>query len=85
VLGREDIGSIETGKCADFFAVNLERLEYAGAAHDPASALVFCQPRRVDYTAVGGRWIVKEGNLATVDEAGLVRRHNRLSRSLLET
>ena len=44
VLGREDVGSIEAGKCADFFAVRLERLEYAGAGHDPVSALVFCQP-----------------------------------------
>jgi 8-oxoguanine deaminase len=85
VLGRTDVGSIETGKCADFFAVHLERLEYAGAGHDPVAALVFCQPRRVDYTAVGGRWIVNQGNLATVDEVQLVRRHNRLSRSMLET
>lgn len=84
VLGREDVGSIETGKCADFFAVNLERIEYAGAAHDPVSALVFCQPKRVDYTSVAGRWIVKEGNLATLDEALLVQRHNKLARSLLE-
>ncbi len=84
VLGRQDVGSIEPGKCADFFAVKLDRLEYAGAGHDPVSALVFCQPRRVDYTAVGGRWIVKEGNLSTLDEAELVRRHNWLSRQLLE-
>src|SRR5574340_1353251 len=84
VLGRQDVGSIENGKCADFFAVNLERLEYAGAAHDPVSALVFCQPRRVDYVAVAGRWIVKDGHLSTVDETLLVRRHNKLARSLLE-
>ena len=84
VLGREDCGSIEPGKCADFFAINLEHLEYAGATHDPVAALVFCQPRHVDHTVVGGRWIVKDGNLVTVDEAQLVRRHNRLSRSMLE-
>jgi 8-oxoguanine deaminase len=84
VLGRQDVGSLAAGKCADFFAVQLERLEFAGAAHDPVSALVFCQPRRVDYLAVGGRWVVKEGNLMTVDEAQLLRHHNRLSKSLLE-
>src|SRR3990172_37815 len=27
VLGRKDIGSSESGKCADFFAINLNRLE----------------------------------------------------------
>jgi 8-oxoguanine deaminase len=84
VLGRDDLGSLEPGKCADFFAVKLGRLEYAGATHDPVSALVFCQPRRVDCTAVGGRWVVRDRQLVTLDEAQLIHRHNNLSRSLLE-
>ena len=40
VLGRDDIGSLEPGKCADFFAVSLNRLAYAGGLHDPVAALV---------------------------------------------
>jgi 8-oxoguanine deaminase len=84
VLGRNDIGSLEAGKCADFFAVNLSRLEYAGAAHDPLAALVFCQPRRVDYTVVGGRFVVKEGSLAVADEVQLVEKHAKAARRLLE-
>jgi len=84
VLGRTDVGSLEAGKCADFFAVNLNHLEYAGAGNDPVSALVFCHPRRVDLTVVGGKVIVQHGNLAIVDEDTVVQRHNRLSRSLLE-
>ncbi|RME88999.1 MAG: 8-oxoguanine deaminase [Anaerolineae bacterium] len=84
VLGRTDIGSLEVGKCADFTAINLNRLDYAGALHDPVAALVFCQPVRVDYTVVGGRFVVKEGHLVTVDEADLVERHNRAARRLLE-
>jgi 8-oxoguanine deaminase len=84
VLGRTDIGALEAGKCADFFAVSLDHLEYAGAAHDPVSALVFCQPRRVDFTAVGGKLVVKNGRLTTVDEDKIISRHRRLSRNLLE-
>lgn len=84
VLGRRDIGSLEPGKCADFFAVNLNRLEFAGALHDAVAALVFCQPLRVDYTVVGGRFIVRQGELVTVDEAQLVKQHNRAARRLLE-
>lgn len=84
VLGRDDVGSIEAGKCADFFAVDLDQLQFAGAGHDPVAALVFCQPKRVGFTCVGGHWVVKEGRLATVDETQVVRRHNRLSRALLE-
>lgn len=84
VLGRTDIGSLEAGKCADFIALDLRRLDYAGAVHDPVSALVFCQPRRVDFTIVGGRFVVREGRLVTVDEHRLVEKHNRLSHQLLE-
>ncbi|HSR21348.1 MAG TPA: 8-oxoguanine deaminase [Anaerolineales bacterium] len=84
VLGRGDVGALEAGRCADFFAVRLDRLEYAGATHDPVAALLFCQPRRVDFTAVGGNWIVKNGELVTVDEVKMIERHNRLSRHLLE-
>jgi cytosine/adenosine deaminase-related metal-dependent hydrolase len=84
VLGRADIGALEAGRCADFFAVNLDHLEYAGATQDPVSAIVFCQPRRVDYTAVGGKLIVRNGSLMTADEIAIVQRHNRLARGLLE-
>jgi 8-oxoguanine deaminase len=83
VIGRTDIGSLESGKCADFFAVNLNRLEFAGTQHDPVSAVVFCQPVRVDYTVVGGKFVVKEGQLVTVDERKLIEKHNMASKRLL--
>jgi cytosine/adenosine deaminase-related metal-dependent hydrolase len=83
VLGRTDIGSLEPGKCADFFAVNLNRSEFAGALHDPVGAVVFCQPVRVDYTVVGGRFVVKERHLVPVEEAELAARHNRAAKVLL--
>jgi cytosine/adenosine deaminase-related metal-dependent hydrolase len=83
VLGRNDVGSLEVGKCADFFAVSMDRLEYAGAAHDPVAAIVFCQPRRVDYTAVGGKLVVKNGELVSLEEHKIIERHAMLSRSLL--
>lgn len=82
VLGRSDIGSLEIGKCADFFAVDLNRLEFAGM-HDPVSAIVFGQPVRVDYTVVGGKFIVKEGQLATADEGKIIERHNQAAKKLL--
>jgi cytosine/adenosine deaminase-related metal-dependent hydrolase len=84
VLGRSDIGSLEPGKCADFFAVDLNRIEYSGGAvHDPVSAVVFCQPVRVDYTVVGGRFVVREGNVVTLDERELVETHNKAAKRLL--
>jgi 8-oxoguanine deaminase len=82
VLGRNDIGSLEVGKCADFFAVNLNQLGFAGM-HDPVSAIVFGQPVRVDYTVVDGKFIVREGQLVTVDEGKLIERHNKAAKRLL--
>ncbi len=84
VLGRGDIGSLEPGKCADFFAIDLNRLEYAGALHDPVAAAVFCHPVRADYTYVGGRPVVRAGRLVNVDETKLVEKHNRAAKRLLE-
>jgi 8-oxoguanine deaminase len=84
VLGRSDIGSLEIGKCADFFAIDLNRLDYAGALHDPVAAAVFCHPIRVDYTVVGGKFVVKEGQLVTLDERKQVERHNKAANRLLE-
>jgi cytosine/adenosine deaminase-related metal-dependent hydrolase len=82
VLGRTDIGSLEAGKCADFFAVNLNKLAYTGM-HDPVSAIVFGQSMNVDYTVVNGKYVVRQGQLATVDEHRLIERHNKAAKRLL--
>jgi cytosine/adenosine deaminase-related metal-dependent hydrolase len=82
VLGRSDIGSLESGKCADFFAIDLNRIEFTGM-HDPVAAVVFGQSVNVDYTVVGGKFVVKEGELCTVDEHKLIERHNKAAKRLL--
>jgi len=83
VLGREDIGSLVVGKCADLFAINLNRLDYAGALHDPVAAALLCAPQTVDINIVGGNVIVKDGNLATLDVPSLVQEHNQAAKRLL--
>ncbi len=83
VLGRSDIGSLEVGKCGDFFAINLNQIDYAGGLHDPLAALVFCAPTKADYTVVGGKFIVKEGQMQTVELPRLVEKHNRAAKRLL--
>jgi 8-oxoguanine deaminase len=82
VLGRSDIGSLEAGKCADFFAVNLNHLGYAGGLHDPVAALVFCAPVTADYTVVGGTTIVEGARLKTYDQDLLVEEHNKAAADL---
>jgi cytosine/adenosine deaminase-related metal-dependent hydrolase len=83
VLGRTDIGSLEVGKCADLFAINLHRLDYAGALHDPVAAALFCAPQKVDLSMVGGKLVVKDGELVGLDVPALVSKHNQAAARLL--
>ena len=83
VLGRTDIGSLEPGKCADFFALNLSQIDYAGALHDPVSAALFCAPGKADYTVVGGKFVVKNGQIVNLDMGKLIEEHNQLAEQLL--
>lgn len=83
VLGRSDIGSLEVGKCADFFSIDLNRLGYAGALHDPVAAAVFCAPQGVDTCFVHGRMIIYEGNLLTLDLPEHINRHNQAAKRLV--
>jgi 8-oxoguanine deaminase len=84
VLGRDDIGSLEAGKAADFIGIDLNRLGYAGALHDPLAALIFCAPVNVDLSVINGRVVVDGGQLVGVDLGEIVARHNRISRRMVE-
>jgi cytosine/adenosine deaminase-related metal-dependent hydrolase len=84
VLGRDDLGSLEPGKCADFIAIDLNRLDYTGALVDPLAALVFCHPQRVDWNFVHGKAIVKNGELTTLDLVPHIQHHNSAAKRLLQ-
>jgi cytosine/adenosine deaminase-related metal-dependent hydrolase len=83
VLGRDDVGQLTPGKAADVIGLRLDRLDYAGALHDPLAALVFCQPQSVDISVVNGEIVVEDGHLLTVDLGPVIERHNRISRELV--
>ena len=83
VLGRDDIGSLEQGKAADFVAFDINQLSLAGALHDPVAALVFCTPPTVDLSVINGKIIVADGRLTTLDLGPVIERHNQISRDLV--
>jgi cytosine/adenosine deaminase-related metal-dependent hydrolase len=83
VLRRDDIGSLEVGKSADFVAFDLNQLAYTGAQHDPMAALVFCAPQQVDLSVINGRIIVEDGELKTLDLVPHIERHNQISKQLI--
>ncbi len=55
VLGREDIGALAPGMCADFIGLDLSQIAYAGGLHDPVAAAVFCSPTNVAFNYVHGQ------------------------------
>jgi 8-oxoguanine deaminase len=80
VLGRPELGSLAPGKAADFVGVNLDRLEYAGAAcHDPMGTVVMCTPPKVDLSVINGRIVVENGAIPGLDIERLIARQNELA------
>jgi cytosine/adenosine deaminase-related metal-dependent hydrolase len=72
LLGRDDIGSLELGKRADFAVWRTDALELCGAV-DPVAGLVFSAPHRVDRLVVEGDEVVRDGALVNADEEEIAR------------
>ncbi len=83
VLRRPDIGSLETGKAADFIAFRMDDLAHAGGLADPVASLVTCTPAAVWLSVINGKIIVEDGVLLTLDLGPTIERHNRISRQML--
>ena len=85
LLGRDDIGTIEEGMCADIIGVDISGISYAGAVHDYLASLVLCGcDHTVDLTIVNGRIVVRDGLLLTVDEHKVVAEANKVALRLAQ-
>jgi cytosine/adenosine deaminase-related metal-dependent hydrolase len=69
VLARDDLGSLEKGKCADFAVWDPNATVFSGA-DDPVAALVFGGPQRVSRLVVGGAEVA-------FDEEEILREHRK--------
>ena len=84
LLGRDDIGQLAVGKCADLFMIDSRRLELVGCGCDAGSVLGTVGVRGpVDCTVVQGRVTVEGGRLVTVDEEALAREADAKCRAYL--
>ncbi|GAA3245020.1 8-oxoguanine deaminase [Dactylosporangium siamense] len=83
-LGRDDeLGSLEAGKLADIALWRLDGLGHAGI-DDPVAALVFGPPAPLRLLLVGGRAVVQDGALSTMDESMVAASLARAARTLRE-
>jgi 8-oxoguanine deaminase len=80
-LGRDDIGDIAVGKCADLAVFKLDEMRFSGA-QDPLAALLLCGAHRAHAVMVGGTWRVMDGVLNGIDEAALIADHHAAARAL---
>ena len=83
LLGRDDIGSIEVGKCADMFFVDAKKMNYSGCLDDPAGipgVVGINEP--VSMTMVGGEIIYRDGKFKNIDEVKFADKVNEYSKKL---
>ena len=87
MIGRDDVGQLVPGMMADLAAFRLDdRIDHAGALHDPLAALLMGgTSSRATLTVVGGEPLVRDGELVGVDERALVEEVARASSDLLVT
>ncbi|MFF2370488.1 amidohydrolase family protein [Agromyces sp. NPDC058110] len=77
-LGRAgEIGVLRVGANADVSVWRVDTLQYAGVLDDPITGLMQCGPATAWHTIVGGRFVVREGRLQTVDVPVALERHRR--------
>ncbi len=83
-LGRSDLGSLEPEKGADLFMIRTDRLELAGALHDPKNLLPRCAVTGpVDLTMINGKVVFKDGVLTGVDEEALAAKGEEVCNRVL--
>lgn len=85
ILGFPECGALVEGGPADLTWWRVDDVSYTGAMSDPVAALLFCgRNQTADGTLVGGRWVVRDGQLVTVDLGPVMERAARASRRMIE-
>jgi cytosine/adenosine deaminase-related metal-dependent hydrolase len=82
--GDDALGTLEPGRRADLVLLDLESRVFT-PMNDPLQHVVFCSTTSaVHSTMVGGRWVLRDGEVAGVDEAAILAEGRALGRTLVE-
>ncbi len=86
ILGRGDLGCLEVGKAADLFMIKIDKLEYAGATHDPANMLArIGVSGPVDLTMVNGQVVYQNGEFAGLNEERMFGEAEKVCNRVIRT
>lgn len=81
-LGRDDVGSLAPGQCADV-AIFPARDVFSSGAENAVDGLLLCYPRKVDTLIVHGCVRVRDGEIPGLDLPALLEKHSAIARRLI--
>jgi cytosine/adenosine deaminase-related metal-dependent hydrolase len=82
--GDDGLGVIEPGRRADLVLLDLESRVFT-PLNDPLQHVVFCSTTSaVHSTMVGGRWVLRDGQVTGVDETAILAEGRELGQGVLE-
>jgi len=85
ILGFDEIGSLEKNKAADIALFKINSIEYAGALHDKATAILFAgNNQTTEYTIVNGKIVVEKGNLVNINKDEIFLKANEIAHNMLK-
>lgn len=83
-LGRSDIGSLETGKAADLFMIDMGTLETVATSHDPKNIIGRVGlTGNVWLTMINGKVVFFDNKLVNIDERALAREGEKVYEKVL--
>ena len=83
ILGMDqEIGSLEVGKKADLFMVNMMRAHLVPTLRIVSGFVHNGQPSDVTSVMVDGRWVMRDSKVLTLDEADIIRRAEQVGHSV---
>lgn len=83
-LGRDDVGKLAVGACADFVSVRLDHPAMMPVREPLRSLLVVALERAIDDVWVDGQCVVRAGELQTMDMAAESRRLQAAQAAMLK-
>ena len=79
-LGFTDCGTIEAGKKADLIVINTQRAHLVPTMRIVSAFVHNGMPSDVESVMVDGKWVMRDGEVLTMDEASIIREAERIGR-----